>query len=85
MDCSKPEDPNFYLDFDGIIDVQDQAFTSEFTADIYKINPDKLNLSKDFSDIQGSFDLSLNGSSATDFTGTALIKNVELTFKEKGL
>ncbi len=76
-------DPNFTADFDGKIDIQDKAFSSVFEANIENLNLKNLNLSNDVSEIKGRLDLSLNGSSITDFEGTALIENLALNFKEK--
>lgn len=77
------DDPNLSLDFDGTIDLKDKKVKSDFIADIKQIDLTALNLSKDFTSINGKIDLSVNGSTSDDFYGGAKVKNLELVYKEK--
>jgi len=76
-------DPNLDLDFDGEVQILDNYFNSDFKADIKSIDLVALNLSSEFSDITGNFDLKLKGSSISDFEGTATMRDLQLVYKEK--
>lgn len=77
------DDPNAQMEFDGQINISEQYIKSDFKAAIDKIDLVALNLSKDYSNIHGNFDLSIEGSSITDFIGLADVKNLDLVYKGK--
>ncbi|MBT8233227.1 MAG: hypothetical protein HKO66_01615, partial [Saprospiraceae bacterium] len=77
------KDPNVDLDFDGQLNIGDNYIKSDFKAQIEKIDPSALNLSTDYSMVTGNFDLSVEGSSVTDFIGSVDVKNLDLIYKEK--
>ena len=77
------KDPNVDVDFLGQINISENYIKSDFTAEITNVDLTRLNLSKDYSNIHGNFDLSLEGSSLTDFIGSIDVKNLDVKFKDK--
>ena len=77
------KDPNIDVDFSGQINITDNYIKSDFTSEITNIDLIKLNLSKDYSKIQGNFDMSVEGSSLTDLIGSVDVKNLDVVFKDK--
>ena len=77
------KDPNVDVDFSGQINITENYIKSDFTSQITNIDLIKLNLSKDYSKIQGNFDMSLEGSSLNDLIGSVDVKNMDVVFKDK--
>ena len=76
-------DPNVEIDFEGQIAIRDNYFKSDFEAFIQKINPAALNLDADYTDVSGNFNLSIEGATLNDFSGSAEFNDFKLIFKEK--
>lgn len=76
-------DPNAQMEFDGQINIVDGQVSSDFKTNIKNIDLIALNLSKDFSAINGEIALEIDGSKADDFVGTADVENLSLTYQGK--
>ncbi len=78
-------DPNAKLDFDGVIfiDPETKNIDSDFKAQIDNIDLLALNLSKDFSDIEGDIELVLKGTKSSDLIGESTVNHLAFNFKGK--
>ncbi len=76
-------DPNIDFDFDGQIDISKNQFKTDFEAEIRKIDLNAINLSNDFSTINGKFNCSVSGTGTKDFEGFVDIEGMALNYKEK--
>ncbi len=76
-------DPNAKLDFEGSIDLHQGNISSDFETRIANIDLRALNLSKDFSKIQGDVNLSFEGAELDQLIGSAEIKQLSLIYKGK--
>lgn len=76
-------DPNVIMDFDGQIVIKEDYFKSDFVAFIDKINPIAINLSNDYSNVQGNFNLSIEGKTLNDFSGSAEFNDMAVIFRDK--
>jgi len=76
-------DPNVEIDFEGQIAIRDNYFKSDFEAYISRINPKAINLSEDYTNIRGNFNLSLEGISMAELAGSAELNDFEIKFREK--
>ncbi|NNE25834.1 MAG: hypothetical protein HKN09_03240 [Saprospiraceae bacterium] len=76
-------DPNVDLNFEGQIDLSDNAVKTDFRADIRNIDLKAINLSDDFSSVNGQFNCSMSGSDTKDFAGLIDVDGLSVKFKEK--
>ena len=76
-------DPNVDLNFDGQIDLSDNAVKADFRADIRKVDLKAINLSEDFTAVNGRFDCSIAGSDSKDFEGLLDVGGLSVKYKEK--
>ncbi len=75
--------PNVDMDFEGQLIIKDNYFKSDFLAVINKINPKAINLSDDYSLVTGDFNISIEGKTLNEFSGSAELNNLAVVFKNK--
>lgn len=76
------DDPNVNLNFDGIVEFNDQNNRYDFTSTILNIDLKRLNLSKDYSDVKGKFTFKGEGKNINDLIGKLDARNIEISRRD---